>query len=174
MHMKLFKTLFSVGAISVLTISSLNVLMPSTAKAQDFRKTSFEFTSIQGSGRAKAGALTVQISINVSGQASGKGSGLLSYQGEQDGLRMVVQAECVNTFLLGNARTPISTIAGPIIDGSSSVTGKGKWVFVQIKDQNPDQIRVIDVSRETALKLCNAPSANFPATFTSGNITVSH
>jgi hypothetical protein len=32
--MKLFKTLFSVGAISVLTISSLNVLMPSTAKAQ--------------------------------------------------------------------------------------------------------------------------------------------
>ncbi|BAY65805.1 hypothetical protein NIES22_59120 [Calothrix brevissima NIES-22] len=32
--MKLLKTLFFVGAISVLTISSLNVLMPSTAKAE--------------------------------------------------------------------------------------------------------------------------------------------
>ncbi|MEH2245579.1 hypothetical protein [Nostoc sp.] len=172
--MKLLKTLFSVGAMSVMTISSLNILMPSTAKAEDFRKTSFELTNIQGSGKAKTGALTVQISINVSGEASGRGSGLFSYRGEQDGLQMVVRAECVNTFLLGNARTTVSTIAGPIVDGSSSVTGKNKWVFVQIKDQNPDQIRVIDVSRETALQLCNAPSANFPATFTFGNITISH
>ncbi|MBE9107790.1 hypothetical protein IQ229_23515, partial [Nostoc cf. edaphicum LEGE 07299] len=164
-----------IGAISAISTSFLICfLAEKPSNAQDFRKTSFEFTSIQGSGRVKAGALTFQININVSGQASGRGSGLFSYRGEQDGLRMVVQAECVNTFLLGNARTPISTIAGSIVDGSSSVTGKGKWVFVQIKDQNPDQIRVIDVSRETALQLCNAPSAKFPATFTSGNITVSH
>ncbi|MBE9227595.1 hypothetical protein IQ264_19385 [Phormidium sp. LEGE 05292] len=138
-----------------------------------FRRTFHESTTIQGSGRTRSGGLTFQYNISVSGGSSGNGSGTFSYKGEQDGLQMVARVECVGSFLLNNS-IPVGTLAGPIIGGSSRMTATGKWLFVGIRDQNPDKIRVVDVSREEALKLCNQPTDSFPGTVTSGNVTISH
>ncbi|MFM6012322.1 MAG: hypothetical protein ACKO99_17015 [Dolichospermum sp.] len=144
------------------------------ANSQVLRPTFHESTSIQGSGRAKAGSLTFLIDVNVLGNSSGIGSGTVQYKGEQDGLQMGIEAKCVKSFLLGSSRTPIVVIAGPVVSGSSQVTGKGKWVFVGIKDSNPDSIRFVDTSRENALQLCNQPTGSFPASFTSGGVSISH
>jgi len=144
------------------------------ANSQALRPTFFESTSIQGSGRAKAGNLTFSVNINVLGGSSGTGSGTAQYRGEQDGLQMGIQAQCVKSFLLGSNRTPIVTIAGPIVSGSSQVTGRERWVFIGIRDSSPDSIRFLDTSREQALQLCNQPTDSFPAAFISGGISISH
>lgn len=138
-----------------------------------FRRTFHKSTTIKGSGRAGVGGSTFQFNISVSGGSSGNGSGTFSYRGEQNGLQMVVRAKCVRSFLL-NRNIPVGTLAGPIIGGSSTMTATGKWVFVGIRDQKPDNIRVVDLSREEALKLCNQPTTSFPGTVTSGNVTISH
>lgn len=144
------------------------------ADAQVLRPTFHESTSVQGSGRAKAGNLTFLVNVNVLGNSSGVGSGTVQYTGEQDGLQMGVEAKCVKSFLLGNSRTPIVGIAGPIVSGSSQATSRGAWAFIGIKDSSSDGIRFVDTSMENALQLCNQPTSSFPATFTSGGISISH
>lgn len=77
------------------------------------------------------------------------------------------------SFLLGSSRTLI-VAAGPVVSGSSQVTGKDKWVVIGIKDSNPDSIGFIDTSRQNVLQLCNQPTGSFPASFTSGEVSISH
>jgi hypothetical protein len=162
------------GLVVVGITTAILVAQVEQAYSQALRPTFHESTSVQGSGRAKAGNLTFLVDINVLGNSSGAGSGTVQYKGEQDGLQMGVQAQCVKSFLLGDKRTPIVAIAGPVISGSSRVTGKGKWVFVGIKDSNPDRIRFVDISKEQALQLCNQPTDSFPAALDSGGISISH
>jgi hypothetical protein len=156
-----------------ITTASL-VAQVEQAYSQSLRSTFYESTSVQGSGRAKAGNLTFLVNVNVVGDSSGGGSGTLQYKGEQDGLQVGVQVQCVKSFLLGDRRTPIVAMAGPIVTGSSQVTGKGKWAFVAIKDSTSDSIRFMDTSMQNALQLCNQPTDSFPATFTSGGVSISH
>jgi hypothetical protein len=163
-----------VCAFSAFAIIASSVALVEQARSQELRPSFFESTSVQGSGRVKAGNLTFLVNVNVLGNSSGIGSGTVQYTGEQDGLQMGIQAQCVKSFLLGSSRTPIVGIAGPIVSGSSQVVGKGKWVFVGVKDSAPDGIRFVDVSREQALQLCNQPTNSFPAAFTSGGISISH
>ncbi|WP_374824085.1 hypothetical protein [Aerosakkonema sp. BLCC-F183] len=138
-----------------------------------FSRTFHESTTIQGSGRARSGGTTFQFNINASGGSSGNGSGTFSVTGEQNGLQMVVRAECVGSFLLNNT-IPVGTLAGPIIGGSSRITATDTWAFVGVRDQNPDKIRVLYLSREKALNLCNQPTDSFPGTVTSGSVSISH
>ena len=169
MKSKLFISSLIVGIATASLVAQVE-----QANSQVLRPTFHESTSIQGSGRAKAGNLTFLIDVNVLGNSSGNGSGTVQYRGQQDGLQMGVEAQCVKSFLLGSSRTPIVAIAGPVVSGSSQVTGKGKWVFIGIKDSNPNSIRFVDTSMENALQLCNQPTNSFPATFTSGEISISH
>lgn len=164
------KVFFAFCVLATATIVAQSELVSSQAI---FSRTFHESTTIQGSGRARSGGKTFQYNINASGGSSGNGSGTFSYKGEQDGLEMVIRAECVGSFLLNNT-IPVGTLAGPIIGGSSAMTATGKWVFVGIRDQNPDKIRVVPLSREEALKLCNQPTDIFPGTVTSGSVSISH
>ncbi|HEY9617505.1 MAG TPA: hypothetical protein V6C64_11720 [Microcoleaceae cyanobacterium] len=166
------KKLFGLVVVGITT--AILMAQVEQAYSQALRSTFHESTSVQGSGRVKAGNLTFLVNINVLGNSAGSGSGTVQYKGEQDGLQVGIQAQCVKTFLLGEKRTPIVAIAGPIVSGSSQVTGKGKWIFVGIKDSAPDGIRFVDTSMEKALQLCNQPTDSFPATFTSGGISISH
>ena len=168
------KSKFFISSLIVGIATASLVAQVEQANSQVLRPTFHESTSIQGSGRVKAGNLTFQVNVNVLGNSSGIGSGTVQYKGLQDGLQMGVEAQCVKSFLLGNSRTPIVAIAGPVVSGSSQVTGKGKWVFIGIKNSNPDSIRFVDTSKEEALRLCNKPTDRFPATFTSGGISISH
>ncbi|MFB2921448.1 hypothetical protein [Aerosakkonema funiforme] len=158
------------GVLATAAIVAQSELVSSQAV---FSRTFHESTTIQGSGRARSGGKTFLYNINASGGSSGNGSGTFSYRGEQDGLQMVARAECVGSFLLNNT-IPVGTLAGPIIGGSSRMVATGKWLFVGIRDQNPDKIRVVDLSREEALKFCNQPTDSFAGTVTSGNVSISH
>jgi len=132
------------------------------ANSQVFRPTFHESTSVQGFSLAKTGHLTFLIDVNVLGNSSGISSGTVQYIGEQDGLQMGIEAQCVKSFFLGSSRTPIVAIAAPVVSGSSQVTGKDKWVFIGIKDSNPDTIRFVVTSMQNALQLCNQPTGCFP------------
>ena len=165
--MKLISKFLSIAILTVVAIVSM--LTDTTSVALAAPAMGSWQHSIQGEGNVSAQGFSIKVSTHVWSDSTGTAFGSFFYE-RNDGFKMYANAECARTFQQGK----VATIAGPISKkiGTASQGDGENWMYFEISDQSTDKIRVLTLSKVTALKVCNQPTKVFPGTFTSGNITI--
>lgn len=162
--MKLVSSL-SFAILTVVAAGSGLINMPTVAIAAP-ADGSWE-QSILGEGIMNASGIIININTNVWSDANGTAFGSFFYE-RNDGFKMYANAECAKTFQQGK----VATIAGPIAKkiGTAGRGDDANWMYYEINSTG--RMRVLTLSKETALKYCNKPTGEFYGDFTSGGLTI--